>query len=112
MADTFLHMNEVHIRFIWFAACTLFSSLFFLLIILYYQGFSGIGNFELILAQKLLTVGIKVKKEGKMNREKKLSLKELKVQSFSTTLSKDEKKAIKGGDSTAVPGTTSIKIYC
>ncbi len=64
------------------------------------------------MAQKLLTIGIKFKKEGKMNQEKKLSLKELKVHSFRTTLSKDEKKAVKGGGSGAMPGTTSIKIYC
>ena len=46
-----------------------------------------------------------------MGKEKKLGLQELKVQSFRTTLSKDEQKAIKGG-SVAVPGATSIKIYC
>jgi hypothetical protein len=46
------------------------------------------------------------------NTEKKLNLEALKVQSFKTTLSKDEKKAIKGGCSVAVPGITSIKVYC
>ena len=47
-----------------------------------------------------------------MNTEKKLNLEELKVQSFKTTLSTDEKKAIKGGWPGAVLGRTSIKIYC
>ncbi len=47
-----------------------------------------------------------------MNKVKKTSLKELKVQSFRTTLSKDEKKAVKGGRPMAAVGITYLRVYC
>lgn len=46
-----------------------------------------------------------------MKQEKKLTLEELKVQSFSTEMSRDDQKAIKGG---SVPGSgrTSVPTFC
>jgi hypothetical protein len=46
-----------------------------------------------------------------MKKEKKLSLEELKVQSFRTTLTRDEQKAVNGGGEAEL-GITFIKIYC
>jgi hypothetical protein len=51
------------------------------------------------------------KKEDKMKEEKKLFLDAIEVKSFTTTLDKDEQKAVKGG-SRAEVGTTSMPIFC
>ena len=47
-----------------------------------------------------------------MRQEKKVKLNELQVQSFVTTLNRDEQEAIKGGGPDAAPGTTNIRILC
>ena len=47
-----------------------------------------------------------------MNNEKKLSLEELKVQSFTTTLDRDEQNEIKGGTNVGVEDATAVPIYC
>ena len=48
-----------------------------------------------------------------MTKEKKLSLEDLKVQSFWTTLSGDEQNKAKGGIETDTEaGTTWLKIFC
>ena len=44
-----------------------------------------------------------------MKDKQKLKLGEIKVESFSTTLDKDEQKVIKGGTKV---GTTSMPIFC
>jgi hypothetical protein len=44
-----------------------------------------------------------------MNKEKKLFLDVIKVKSFTTTLDKNEQKAVKGGSRV---GTTSMPIFC
>jgi len=46
-----------------------------------------------------------------MKKEKKLSLEELKVQSFRTTLTRDEQKAVNGGCEAEML-ITYIKVYC
>lgn len=46
-----------------------------------------------------------------MKNEKKLSLEEIKVESFITTLTIDEKEAVKGGLDEAL-GTTAVRIFC
>jgi hypothetical protein len=56
-------------------------------------------------------VDCNVKKEVTMRQEKKLSLEELKVQSFSTTLTMDEQKAIKAGNDGDLE-VTYIKVFC
>ena len=52
------------------------------------------------------------KKEVKMSQEKKLNLEELKVQSFSTTLDRDEEREIKGGSVVGAEDATAVPIYC
>lgn len=46
-----------------------------------------------------------------MRAKKKVTLKELKVQSFITTLDKIEQKIVKGGEVQQL-GTTNIRIFC
>ncbi len=46
-----------------------------------------------------------------MKVEKKLSLEEIKVESFTTALDRNELEEILGG-SLAGPGTTSVRIFC
>ena len=43
--------------------------------------------------------------------EKKVTLEEVKVQSFITALDNDEQKVVKGGEEFEL-GTTSIRIFC
>jgi len=47
-----------------------------------------------------------------MNTEKKLNLEEIKVQSFTTTLDRDEQREIKGGSVVAAEDATAVPIYC
>lgn len=46
-----------------------------------------------------------------MKNEKKLSLQEIKVESFITALNIDEQEAVKGG-SNAELGTTAVRVFC
>jgi len=46
-----------------------------------------------------------------MKQEKKVTLEELKIQSFSTELGRDDQKAIKGG-SVIESGRTSVPTFC
>ena len=54
---------------------------------------------------------LKDKMEDNMKHEKKLTLEELKIQSFSTELNPDDQKAIKGG-SVIESGRTSVPTFC
>lgn len=47
-----------------------------------------------------------------MKKEEKLRLSEIEVQSFVTSLEKDEQKVINGGSEVVSTGRTSIPIFC